>query len=90
MSTHNLTSDNISTREIHIDPESLEDARLCLFASSYELLEIRDFDSGLYDETWISNDCGNRIRIAFSRTTSPEAVVQRRITAPSSPAQIAL
>ena len=47
MSTHNLTSNNISTREIQIDSESLEDARLCLFASSYELLEIRDFDSGL-------------------------------------------
>jgi hypothetical protein len=52
------------------DRSSLESVRRCLVATGFELLEIREFDSGEADETWISPASEKRIQI-FVNDTAP-------------------
>jgi len=67
MTIKKLPNETPSIREFEITPSLLETVRASLSKESFELLEIRDFQSGRYDETWISSDGHRRVRIAFDR-----------------------
>ncbi len=73
MTTQNTFCTDAGFTEIEVDSASLTNVRHCLTATGFELLEIREFESGQCDETWMSPTNDNKVRINI---ISPDDVLE--------------
>ena len=71
MTTQNNLIKKPTFSEINLDNASLGNVRDCLTATGFELLEIREFDDGKCDETWISPADGSKVRINITLPVTP-------------------
>lgn len=74
MTIQDTFSTSTEFRELDVDDSSLENVRRCLAATGFELLEMREFESGRCDETWSHPASANKVRL---NVTSPEAIVDQ-------------
>jgi len=74
MTIQDTFSTSTGFRELDVDVASLENVRRCLAATGFELLEMREFESGRCDETWSHPASANKVRL---NVTSPEATVDQ-------------
>ena len=74
MTTQNNFCTSTAFSEVEVDSASLANVRNCLAATGFELLEIREFEAGQCDETWVSPANDNKVRVNI---TSPEEVLEQ-------------
>jgi len=78
MTSKAIFSSSVQLTELNIDSEALDAVRRCLLATGFELLEMREFDSGHIDEMWSDPASSYKVRLNI---TSPKIIEEQEVDA---------